>query len=373
MDDPNIFSQSIGSRYVHGCAWALAQMTGMGMEIPNPRTAWEKVFTMTVNVVGFTLYASVAGNLMATIAVVDEDILTFREKIKNVNRFMSHHNLPVSLRERLLKYYKAQRQYRQFGLQDNHALQDLPIYLRREMQLYVNHEIISKSALFNQCSGAFASAIAGMLELQLCLARDFLIREGDLGHEMYFVRTGSLEVVKKGLGHRLAMLGPGSVIGEIAVLHEQPRSASVRALTMAHLFMLTKENFDKVSTHFPDDVSVIGEVADQRFSKSVNAIRRTTSIVKALRRTQRHDTMSSVAAILRKSSHADQVETPATSVGSSMAQEVLPNSSISHAASAMTGNGTRISNRRTTSTRSISFTDPVPRPSFSTPTSEHLQ
>jgi len=46
-----------------------------------------------------------------------------------------------------------------------------------------------------------------MLELQLCLAGDFLIREGDLGHEMYFVRLGSLEVIKKDVDHRLALLG----------------------------------------------------------------------------------------------------------------------------------------------------------------------
>ena len=46
-----------------------------------------------------------------------------------------------------------------------------------------------------------------MLQLQLCLSGDFLIREGDLGHEMYFVRIGSLEVVKKGVDHRLALLG----------------------------------------------------------------------------------------------------------------------------------------------------------------------
>eukprot|EP00750_Incisomonas_marina_P020767 INCI4084.12.p1 GENE.INCI4084.12~~INCI4084.12.p1 ORF type:complete len:718 (+),score=83.49 INCI4084.12:313-2466(+) len=207
LDDPSIFEQSITSRYVHGCAWALAQMTGMGLEIPNPRTAWEKIFTMTINVVGFTLYASVAGNLMATIAVVDEDILTFREKMKTVNRFMEHHNLPLQLRERLLKYYKSQRQYRELSIGANSALEDLPVYLRREMQLYVNHEVISRSALFNRCSGAFASAIAGMLQLQLCLSGDFLIREGDLGHEMYFVRIGSLEVVKKGVDHRLALLG----------------------------------------------------------------------------------------------------------------------------------------------------------------------
>ena len=53
----------------------------VGFELPPLGTAPG----MTVNVVGFTLYASVAGNLMATIAVVDEDILAFREKMKSVS------------------------------------------------------------------------------------------------------------------------------------------------------------------------------------------------------------------------------------------------------------------------------------------------
>ena len=45
-------------------------------------------------------------------------------------------------------------------------------YLRREMQLYVNHEVISRSALFNRCSGAFASV--------------------DMSAAMLFVETGIL-------------------------------------------------------------------------------------------------------------------------------------------------------------------------------------
>jgi hypothetical protein len=61
---------------------------------------------------------------------------------------MSHHNLPEPLRERLLTYYKAQRQYRQFGFENNDALEDLPVYMRREMQV-------------RSCWGAVAVVLGG--------------------------------------------------------------------------------------------------------------------------------------------------------------------------------------------------------------------
>jgi len=48
---------------------------------------------------------------------------------------MEHHNLPLPLRERLLTYYKSQRQHRQLHVDATHALEDLPVYLRREMQV----------------------------------------------------------------------------------------------------------------------------------------------------------------------------------------------------------------------------------------------
>lgn len=59
-----------------------------------------------------------------------------------------------------------------------------------------------------------------------------LFAEGDLAKEMVVVLEGRLEVYKRGrngLEARIAVLGPGDVVGEMSLVDIQPRSADVRA------------------------------------------------------------------------------------------------------------------------------------------------
>ena len=62
---------------------------------------------------------------------------------------------------------------------------------------------------------------------------ELIIEEGRTGNGLYVIRSGQVEVVK-GLNsdnpQRLAVLGQGEVFGEMALLDEWPRSASVRTL-----------------------------------------------------------------------------------------------------------------------------------------------
>ena len=59
-------------------------------------------------------------------------------------------------------------------------------------------------------------------------ARETLFREGDLGDEMYLIKSGKVRIVKEmdnGEEKTLAFLGEGSFFGEMAVLDKRPRSA----------------------------------------------------------------------------------------------------------------------------------------------------
>jgi hypothetical protein len=62
---------------------------------------------------------------------------------------------------------------------------------------------------------------------------DFLCREGELGDEMFVVVEGEVEVEKGsgGTARRLRLLTHGDHIGELAILQQQPRTASVRVTT----------------------------------------------------------------------------------------------------------------------------------------------
>jgi CRP-like cAMP-binding protein len=78
---------------------------------------------------------------------------------------------------------------------------------------------------------------------------EVIIRQGEVGDCMFVVQEGEVEVYVPGSGPggdvRLAVRGPGELIGEMAVFEREVRSANVRALGPARLLTLDKKNFMK--------------------------------------------------------------------------------------------------------------------------------
>jgi diguanylate cyclase (GGDEF)-like protein len=83
------------------------------------------------------------------------------------------------------------------------------------------------------------------LSERICQPGEVIIRESELGDNFYLMRSGHA-VVLKGDFHTPTILGfrqAGDVIGEMALLQNMPRSASVIALTLTSLWCLTSETF----------------------------------------------------------------------------------------------------------------------------------
>jgi CRP/FNR family transcriptional regulator, cyclic AMP receptor protein len=68
-----------------------------------------------------------------------------------------------------------------------------------------------------------------------------LCREGEIGHEFFVIVDGKVKVTRK--GRRVAMRGGGDFVGEIALLEEIPRTATVTTETPVRLFVLTRKDF----------------------------------------------------------------------------------------------------------------------------------
>ncbi len=71
-----------------------------------------------------------------------------------------------------------------------------------------------------------------------------LMEQGAAGDAFYAIASGQAEVMVD--GERVDTMGPGGHAGELALLHNAPRTATVRAMTPLRAFRLDKEGFDAV-------------------------------------------------------------------------------------------------------------------------------
>ena len=95
---------------------------------------------------------------------------------------------------------------------------------------------------------------------------DVIIRQGDEGDRFYVIEDGSVGIEID--GRRIADRGPGAFFGEIALLRDIPRTASVKALTDARLSTLSREEFLAAITGSRRARHVADAVIDERLQEN---------------------------------------------------------------------------------------------------------
>jgi cAMP-dependent protein kinase regulator len=103
---------------------------------------------------------------------------------------------------------------------------------------------------------------------------EVIIKEQDKGDKMYFVRTGEVEVSteKDGSVISLARLGPGDFFGEVSVITEKPRTASVTALTDVNLVEVARDDIqEEIRTH-PEILDILNKYISMRVEDTIAAI-----------------------------------------------------------------------------------------------------
>jgi CRP-like cAMP-binding protein len=87
---------------------------------------------------------------------------------------------------------------------------------------------------------------------QIFLPQDYIILEGEVGTEMYFLTEGLAEVIIKREDKRISIvLKKGSYFGEIALITNSLRTSDVRAMDFCVVEIFNKEDFDNLKKEFP--------------------------------------------------------------------------------------------------------------------------
>jgi CRP/FNR family cyclic AMP-dependent transcriptional regulator len=124
-------------------------------------------------------------------------------------------------------------------------------------------QFLARTPLFAKLTAAECSVLAQFLEAKALPAGAVLFSQGDFGDAMYVVKQGALEILKNDVfgDVRVAEVRPGSLVGEMALVEDKPRSANVRASEDCRLLVLSRSAYaelkkahPQVATKFQDEL-----------------------------------------------------------------------------------------------------------------------
>ena len=146
-------------------------------------------------------------------------------------------------------------------------------------------EFLGNAPVFAGLSQRMRAEVA-QLATSVSVARgQWLFREGDPGDGVYVVRVGHLEVVGEGeQPESINTLTRGAVLGELALLVDSPRSASVRALRDSELLKIARADFDALLHSEPELALGLMRVLGRQLqaSRSAPVVRRARPVTIAL-------------------------------------------------------------------------------------------
>lgn len=96
-------------------------------------------------------------------------------------------------------------------------------------------------SVFLDLPAVSAEAISATLQSMTAEAGEVIVREGGPADKFFIVVEGDVQVTRA--GEQIATLGPGHFFGEMAIMRDKPRSASVTAVSPARLFAMERGTF----------------------------------------------------------------------------------------------------------------------------------
>jgi CRP/FNR family transcriptional regulator len=115
-------------------------------------------------------------------------------------------------------------------------------------------DFLQTVSLFRELDKKHRAVIANTVFERSFAPGEAIVREGETGVGVFMIRSGKVEVTKESGDEveHLNTLGPGDVFGEIALLTDLPRSATVRAIEQTEVLGLTGWNFRAELQKSPD-------------------------------------------------------------------------------------------------------------------------
>jgi len=127
----------------------------------------------------------------------------------------------------------------------------------------INREVLLRSDFFREAPPVLLNTLALDFQPLAAAAGQVIVARGDHRCDLFVVCRGELEAIGAD-GARLGTIGEGDCFGEMALLHDRPRSATVRAVSPCDLLVLEGATYRRILDDYPDAEAALRRIADAR-------------------------------------------------------------------------------------------------------------
>eukprot|EP01062_Namystynia_karyoxenos_P082694 TRINITY_DN936_c0_g3_i1.p1 TRINITY_DN936_c0_g3~~TRINITY_DN936_c0_g3_i1.p1 ORF type:complete len:1995 (+),score=509.29 TRINITY_DN936_c0_g3_i1:58-6042(+) len=261
---PDFSKMELWPQYVQAFDWALKTMSGLSRGL-FPAEDRQVVLVLTTVVFGVMVYALILSTVGAATQMETSES-KFRDKIDTVQSALRYQRLPPDFRDECIQFYRFVFQTVGQVEEDPEVLSDLPLHLELRVTYAIGMRVVGRVPVF--ASGVAADklllvALAVRLQSSVQPPGARLTMKGDLGDCMFFLTAGECVVIDQ-RGNEIQRLQAGSFFGEIALLHDVRRTATVVCSRMCNMLTLDRDAFEEVMTSFPDALEALRKASEAR-------------------------------------------------------------------------------------------------------------
>ncbi|KAJ3646282.1 hypothetical protein Zmor_023875 [Zophobas morio] len=185
--------------------------------------------------------------------------------IQEIGEYMNYKELPTSIKNRVFRYVEFKFQKNIF--KEGDILNTLSKILKQDILLHNCKKMVEKVDFFKGLPGSLILRLVTKLRSEIYLPNDVIVQAGITGNAMYFIYVGSVAVYTIH-EQEICHLEDGSYFGEISLIINEPRVASVVAITNCEVFRLSRRDFLEAIEPYPNLSSRIRDSALARLKRT---------------------------------------------------------------------------------------------------------
>lgn len=235
--------------YIKSIYWAFTTLTTVGYGDISAKTPGQMLFACFVQVLGVGVFGFVLSNVASVLSRVDAAREHHMDNLDRIETFIKSNHIPADIRSKVRAYYHHLWVHHK-GYSDLSLIGDLPQKVQSELFYFINQSIVDKVPFFKDASRELLEDIMQELEPMIVAPGERVFRLGEPGDAMYFIHAGNVDILNE-RKEVIATLGEGSFFGEMALLSDGKRVATVVAKSYCDLYRLPKEAFTRVTEMHP--------------------------------------------------------------------------------------------------------------------------